>query len=306
MSSIQTKLPKENALKTSATGTVTGGLKLDTYKALVAELEEALRALDTTTKDFGEQTTLNATLNSSITTKDNVIASLTDRSNQNQNTIKEQENTIREQALQVKKLTDEKNHLDAALADAIASLKDAGKHSAMEQNEAVNKCIQEYMFRISFRTWKFARGDQLEVLTKDIYAGLSGMINIHDPTKTDSFIPEDEFCRIYTSKVTSELNRRRQYVQTRLIDAMLSKSDRSVPLPLAVFLMVWMTACCGMLSFGACAGNKPLHAVVHSIRNTDKGNFTLNEAVLLLIDWTYSNFFVFSASSLPGGQELSA
>ena len=224
---------------------------MDTYKALVAELEEALRALDTTTKDFGEQTTLNATLNSSITTKDNVIASLTDRSNQNQNTIKEQENTIREQALQVKKLTDEKNHLDAALADAIASLKDAGKHSAMEQNEAVNKCIQEYMFRISFRTWKFARGDQLEVLTKDIYAGLSGMINIHDATKADSYIPEDEFCRIYTSKVTSELNRRRQYVQTRLIDAMLSKSDRSVPLPLAVFLMVSMRACCGMLSFGA-------------------------------------------------------
>ena len=162
------------------------------------------------------------------------------------------------------------------------------------------------MFRYSFRTWKFACGDQLEVLTKDIYAGLSVMINIHDPTKTDSYIPEDEFCRIYTSKVTSELNRRRQYVQTRLIDAMLSKSDRSVPLPLAVFLVVWMTACCGMLSFGAYAGNKPLHAVVDGIRNTAKGNLTLNEAVLLLIDWTYSNFFVFSASSLLRGPEKAA
>ena len=237
MSSIQTKLPKESAIKSSAQGSINGGLKLETYKALVAELEEALRALDKTTKDFGDQTTLNASLNASIASKDTVIGSLTERSNQNQNTIKEQENTIREQALQVKKLTDEKNHLDAALADAIASLKDAGKHSAMEQNEAVNKCIQDYMFRFSFRTWKFARGDQLETLTKDIYVGLSGMINIHDATKTDTFIPEDEFCRIYTSKVTSELNRRRQYVQTRLIDAMLSKSDRSVPLPLAVFLM---------------------------------------------------------------------
>ena len=163
------------------------------------------------------------------------------------------------------------------------------------------------MFRVSFRTWKFARGDQLNALTKDIYAGLSGMINIHDPTKADSFIPEDEFCRIHTSKVTSELNRRRQYVQTRLIDAMLSKSDRSVPLPLAVFLMVSMRACCGMLSFfGAYAGNKPLHAVVYGIRNTAKGNLTLNEAVLLLIDWTYSNFFVFSASSLLRGQEKAA
>ena len=307
MSSIQTKLPKESAIKSSAQGSINGGLKLETYKALVAELEEALRALDKTTKDFADQTSLNASLNASVASKDTVIGSLTERSNQNQNAIREHEKTIRDQASQIKKLTDEKNHLDAALADAIASLKDAGKHSAMEQNEAVNKCIQDYMFRFSFRTWKFARGDQLETLTKDIYVGLSGMINIHDATKTDSFIPEDEFCRIYTSKVTSELNRRRQYVQTRLIDAMLSKSNMSVCQ--ATFSCVPDGMDDSMLwhaSFGAYAGNKPLHAVVDGIRNTAKGNLTLNEAVLLLIDWTYSNFFVFSASSLLRGPEKAA
>ena len=53
---------------------------------------------------------------------------------------------------------------------------------------------------------------------------------------------------------------------------------------MAVFLMLWMTACCGVLSFGAWAVKTPLHAVVHVIRKQPKATFALIEAVSPLLD----------------------
>ena len=75
-------------------------------------------------------------------------------------------------------------------------------------------------------------------MTLEVHAGIGPALGINDVTKKDSYVSEEEFLRIYTARVTKELNGRRQYVQTQLLAAFQSESDRSVSLPFAVFLML--------------------------------------------------------------------
>ena len=247
MTTIQTKIPDISRVKHNPDGTITKGLKINQWTGLIGELEKAYADLDERTRELGTQTSLNAQLNTSVTNKDGIIGDLTQRNLDHQTTISNHEKTIQERDNAIVKLEAANAQLQASLEEAKLALKDAGKFCASEQDEKVKKCIADWIKEVTFRTTKFAREEKLKQVTRDVYAGIGPILGINDVTKTDSYVSEEEFLRIYTAKVTKELNGRRQYVQTQLLAAFQSKSDRSVPLPLAVFLMVSTRACCGML-----------------------------------------------------------
>ena len=270
MTSIKTKIPELSRVKHGTDGVITKGLKIAVWTGVTSELEKAYADLDERTGELGTQTSLNAQLNTSVTNKDGIIQDLSQRNQAHQITISNHEKTIEDRDAAIVKLQAANEQLQASLEEAKQALKDAGKFCASEQDEKVKKCIADFIKEVTFRTVKFAREEKLRQVTLEVYNGIGPALGINDVTKKDSYVSEEEFLRIYTAKVTKELNGRRQCVQTQLLAAFQSKSDRSVPLPLAVFLMLWMTACCGVLSFGACAVKTPLHAVVHVIRNQPK------------------------------------
>ena len=227
--SFRTKgIPNISTIKTKDNGSVNGGLKLDMWKAVLQELEDMHVEVATQVDELGKQVTINSQLNASISTKDGLITELTQRNQEKEGRLTEQEKQISEQTAEIQRLRYDNTSLEAKLADAIAALKDAGKHSKSEQNEAVKEAIQKYIKEVAFKKVKFARGDRLDRLTRETYDDTKGNLGIGDPEQTDSYASEDEFLRIYTSHVTGELNNRRQYVQSRILEAMQSKSNRSV------------------------------------------------------------------------------
>ena len=253
-STMKTRVPVLSSITHSANGTITKGLKIETWKAVLAELNTTIDALNESTNKLADQAALNASLNSDVSTKANLLKELSERNMQNQKVISDHVATIEEHKLENERLNKANEKLKALLQEAHQALKDGGKHCASEQDDAIKKHLADYIKDYSFRTTKFARGDKLARLTKEIYEGLGAMLGFLDPT-LPSHMPEDEFSRIYTSVVTSELNRRRQYVQTQMLGAFSSKSNRGCcmrlltqrKLPLAVFLIVWRTTCCGFL-----------------------------------------------------------
>ena len=238
MTSIKTKIPDISRVKHSSDGTITKGLKIEAWTGLIGELEKAYADLDERTSELGTQASLNAQLNTSVTNKDGIIQDLSQRNQAHQITTSNHEKTIQDRDAAIVKLQAANEQLQASLEEAKQALKDAGKFCASEQDEKVKKCIADYMKEVTFRTVKFAREDKLRQVTLEVYAGIGPALGINDVTKKDSYVSEEEFLRIYTARVTKDLNGRRQCVQTQLLAAFQSKSDRSVSLPFAVFLML--------------------------------------------------------------------
>ena len=237
MTSIKTKIPELSRVKHGTDGTINKGLKIAVWTGVISELEKAYADLDERTGELGTQTSLNAQLNTSVSDKDGVIQDLSQRNQAHQITISNHEKTIEDRDAAIVKLQAANDQLQASLEEAKQALKDAGKFCASEQDEKVKKCIADFIKEVTFRTVKFAREEKLKQVTLEACAGIGPILGINDVTKTDSHVSEEEFLRIYTAKVTKELNGRRQCVQTQLLAAFQSKSDRSVPLPFAVFLM---------------------------------------------------------------------
>ena len=227
MSTIKTTVPHPSEIKAKQDGTITNGLKLPTWHAVLTELQNVYTDLNGRMDELTNQTTLNASLNTQVTQKDALIGQLNGRCQEHQKTIGDHEKTIQTQQAGIGKLEKHIEELRHALEDARNSLRDAGRHSALEQDEGVKKALAYHVKDYVFRTVKFARGDKLEEVTRGIYGVIGPLMGITDEKVTDSYVSEDEFCRIYTSCVTSELNKRRQYVQTRLLDAFQSKFSRS-------------------------------------------------------------------------------
>ena len=222
--SMKTKVPPATAIKVNADGTITKGLKHEVWKAVLAELEATIVQLNDATDNLASQNALNSKQNTDISQKMTLISELNARNMEKDQTIGKHVKTIQQHENEITKLVKANKKLEELLEEAHQALKDGGRHCASEQDETVKKHLSDYVKGVTFRTTKFARGDKLDRLTKDIYEGMAptlGWLNEGAP----SYLPEDEFSRIYTSRVTFELNRRRQYVQTQMLQAFQSKSS---------------------------------------------------------------------------------
>ena len=228
MSTIKTTLPRPNETSHRQDGTINKGLKVGTWNEVLAELKQACTDLNSRMDELSAANTLNAQLNGQIAAKDTLIGNLNGRCQDHQKTIGEHETTIQTQQADITRFTKVVEELKLALEDARNALKDAGRHSAMEQDEGVKKALANHVKDFTFRTVKFARGDKLDRVTKDIYVAIGPLMGTSDENNKDMYVSEDEFCRICTSRVTYELNRRRQYVQTQLLAAFISKSNPGV------------------------------------------------------------------------------
>ena len=304
MSMFKTTIPNISVTKANGNGDITKGLKAETWKKVLQELQDAYTELHAKNGELATQNTLNGQLNSQNSAKDTSIEALNTQVETLQQTIQGLEQTVQERDREIVRLNAQVQNLDAAYQEAKAELKDAGKFCASEQDATVKKVVSDYIIEVTFQTVKFARDDQLKAVVKGIYDGVASPLGISDPTKAASYMSEDEFARIYTSFVTEELNKRRQYVQTQLLAAFQSKSNLH---------LLEVAFCCvpdgidyGMLwlpSFGNIRRKEPAACCYQWRQGLAKGNFTLNEAVSPLIDWTYSNLSVFSALRILQGKE---
>ena len=121
-------------------------------------------------------------------------------------------------------LTKENEKLKEKLEEALKALKDGGKFSKKEQNKSIKEKIDLWVRDIGFRTVKFAKDDALEKFTKDVFDGIKRDLNLEDPDQ-DHYCPEKEFVRIYQNVVQATLGNRRQYIQTGIFKAFVSKSN---------------------------------------------------------------------------------
>ena len=120
------------------------------------------------------------------------------------------------------------DQLRASLEEAMGALKDANKHLESEQDDRVKKCIAEWVINHTFKTVKFARDEKLQKVTMQVYAGVGALLGFANISDKDSYMAPEEFARIYKCRVTFELNRRRQYVQTQMLAAFQCKSNPCV------------------------------------------------------------------------------
>ena len=225
------QLPVFSSVKFNATSkNITGGLKIDTYKALVDNCEESHKQIDDLTKQLSAANTLNGQLNkqihdkdASMGTKDTLIEQLTTR-------VQDSSKQIEAQTTEINRQTKQIEDLKEALNEALSQLKDAGKFSKHEQSNSVLEAIKLHVRLEVSRTVKFAREAKLEAITREIYEDLKTGLGIGDETKPDDYVSQDEFVRIYQQFVNTCLGNRRQYVQSEMLKAMKSKSSPFVGL----------------------------------------------------------------------------
>ena len=172
------------------------------------QLKSAAEATEAATKSCQELTNTNTQLTNDLEEaradngqKATLIGTLNENNQSKDKTIQE--------------LTMERDNLRQALQDAIGSLKDAGKHSKSEQSKVIKDRVAKHIINFTYRNVTFARDEDLRDLTVKIFHELDGRLED---------IAHDEFVRIYESHVQECLSQRRQYTQTQLFAAMMSKS----------------------------------------------------------------------------------
>ena len=227
----RTKLPDLSRVKANGSGEITSGLKKALLVKLVDEVNQLHKAVEDDKAERQKLTDSVSTLTKDQTTKGNIIANLNERLQEKEQAINdgEQVSSDRNKELeeQNKKLEEENktlkeanSTLQLALASALQSLKDAGKHCKDEQSKTINGLINTRIKDEEYRYYKFVRGEDLDTLTKRIYDKLGDELKDGEGNK----IVPSEFLRIYKSHVQDCLGARRQYTQTGLQKAFLSKS----------------------------------------------------------------------------------
>lgn len=226
-----TQLPATSQIRTNGNGHITGGLKKTAYVSLVEERDQLTRAHaeaekrvseanETTlglTKQISELTSGNAELHKQIETKNTEVSELSDLVSDRDIELKAATVTLNQQAEQIRKL-------EAALEDALRSLKDAGKHAKSEQSKDIKEKVWNIIKEKYYRTIKFVRDQELTDLAISVYQ------DIKDDIADDEGNPicQSEFLRIYEGYVQESLGGRRQYTQTSLMEAMVGKSLKFV------------------------------------------------------------------------------
>ena len=117
------------------------------------------------------------------------------------------------------------NSLQAALNQAIAALKDGGKHSKAEIKEAVSKKMLDWIRDVGFRTTKFAKGAALDRFVVRVFEAIKDDLDLLNEG-ADHYTTLEEFKRIYTASIQKALGDRRQYVQTQILKAFVRESIR--------------------------------------------------------------------------------
>ena len=221
-----TQLPESSRIKANGSGFITNGLKKTTYVALINERDELTKQLGDASTQVCEanQTNLGLTKQSQELRKsnqDNIKELDTQRRlvGQLNERLSEKNNEIKDLTTQNTNQQDEITKLQGALAAAVQSLKDAGKHSKSEQSKDTKAKVWANIKERHYRTIKFVREQELTDLTRTVYS------EIKDNITDDEGQPmsESEFIRIYESYVQDSLSGRRQYTQTQLQDAMVGK-----------------------------------------------------------------------------------
>ena len=226
-----TALPEVSRVKTNANGMITSGLKKTVYTALIKERDDLNAELLNTRTQVCEAAQTNAGLTKQIEnlsgelsecrkdidTKNGLLKNLNDR-------LTERNQEIKDLTAQTKTQQTENERLQAALNEALKSLKDGGKHAKSEQSKSIKTLVWDHIKDKHYRTIKFVRDAELTALTKTIYGELK------DKLQDDHGNPmeESEFVRIYESHVQDSLGGRRQYTQTSCQDAMVGKSSKHV------------------------------------------------------------------------------
>ena len=219
-----TALPNINSITTSTSGTINKGLKKEVYLSLVKERNGLAEVVQNMNHLLSQSNTLAVDLNQQISTKDAALKAANDDLKKANDDLQKANDDNEKHEGRVSELEKEVANLQDCLAKALAALKDAGKFSEFEQNDAVKKEINAYVKDFVSRKTKFARDEELAGLTAQVYDALKVKLGLD---KGDNAVTEDDFVRIYQSYVQDCLSRRRQYVQTQLFEAFKSKSRLS-------------------------------------------------------------------------------
>ena len=217
-------MPNVNSVTTSTLGTINKGLKKEVHLSLIKERNGLAEVVQNMNLLLSQSNTLAVDLNQQISTKDAALKAANDDLKKANDDLQKANDDNEKHEGRVSELKKEVANLQDCLAKALAALKDAGKFSEFEQNDAVKKEINIYVKDYVSRKTKFARDEELADLTAVVYAALKEKLGID---KGDNAVTEDDFVRIYQSYVQDCLSRRRQYVQTQLFEAFKSKSRLS-------------------------------------------------------------------------------
>lgn len=135
---------------------------------------------------------------------------------------KRDQNTILvgEVAAQKKRLA-QKDGLIAKLEEKIRELKSKRKgkkaNRSDEQKDDVKIAVKAYIKIVLFRTVKFAQpGKELQTATIQVWDGIKGDMKLEEGPHP---ITKDDFVDIYDSYVLTVLSEKRQYIQTRTMEA---------------------------------------------------------------------------------------
>ncbi len=107
---------------------------------------------------------------------------------------------------------------------ALAELKRDGKSALFEQARDIVEPLKEHIRTEGYREWKFLHNEaQVVTFMGECYAALVKQLpKIADEAHED-FINEKDFDRIYRQAAITKLNSRRQFSQTQMGKAVLSK-----------------------------------------------------------------------------------
>ena len=133
---------------------------------------------------------------------------------------------LQEAKRDIRILQHDKKELTGNLELCIKELKKHGQTAAVvEMSKAGRKKVTDCV-KILYREWKFVLGaDQTTKFTTAIYDAIKddkelGWSNKDD---TDTHMDLEDFQRVYTKHALSSLNQRRQYTQTKCLNAAISK-----------------------------------------------------------------------------------
>jgi prefoldin subunit 5 len=126
---------------------------------------------------------------------------------------------------EIAELKEEIGRLQRKVKELLQALKSVGAGSKMEQKAGVKDEIKNWMNAVGFIDTKFALTDEaMSKLATDCYKEIAPRIGLEDED-SDSYLPLQDFIRIYTGFFNCLLSEARQYNQTQCFAAVESKSS---------------------------------------------------------------------------------
>jgi hypothetical protein len=126
---------------------------------------------------------------------------------------------------EIAELKEEIGRLQGKVKELLHALKSAGGGSKMEQKAGVKDEIKNWINSVGFIDTKFAlTTEAMGKLATDCYKEIAPRIGLEDED-SDSFLPLQDFIRIYSGFCSSILSEARQYYQTQCFAAVDSKSS---------------------------------------------------------------------------------